>query len=259
MPAPGDPMQLSQLLEHGGWAMWPIYLCSAAALMVTLQRVIVYRAARLGRMGWLSEVLAAAARADVAAAVALCRASPHPAARAIQAMVEVWQGRPDRAEAEAARVGSTEVQRLERHLSLLSFVARVAPLLGLLGTVIGMVRLFISMEHAGPGQVDVRVLSAGIWQALLTTAAGVVVAVPTLAAHAWLQQRADGARLQIHDAVERMLTALPAPAGAREVRPLASPRPVADVPADAAGQGEEGQDASAPARAPASRASSGRR
>lgn len=200
---------ISELLAHGGWAMLPIYACSLVGLAVAAQRLLVLRACRLGDMRWLEAALAAASRNDLERAAELCLTSPHPAARTLAAMALTSATRPDRAEAEAARVGSLEVQRLERFLGLLSFIGRVAPLLGLLGTVIGMVRLFISLQSAAPGQVDVSLLAGGIWQALLTTAAGVCVAVPALAAHAWLIARVDGAALQIHDAVERFLTALP--------------------------------------------------
>ncbi len=73
-----------------------------------------------------------------------------------------------------------EIQRLEKNLALLSFIAQVAPLLGLLGTVLGMVDLFIGLQGSGLSNVDVSALSSGIWKALLTTAAGLMVAVPTL-------------------------------------------------------------------------------
>ncbi len=189
--------------------MAPIYACSILALAVAIQRWLVLRAARLNDLTWLDAALSAVSRNDLQRAEEHCLASPHPAARTLAAMATTCATRPDRAEAEAGRVGSLEVQRLERFVGLLSFVGRIAPLLGLLGTVIGMVRLFIGLQSAAPGQVDVSLLSAGIWQALLTTAAGVVVAVPSLAAHAWLSARIDAVALQIHDAVERFLTALP--------------------------------------------------
>ncbi len=209
MAADTTSWNLAELLTHGGWAMAPIYLCSLIGLAVTVQRWVVLRAARLDDLTWLDATMSAVSRNDLKRAVEHCLASPHPAARTLAAMAATCIDRPDRAEAEAGRVGSLEVQRLERFVGLLSFIGRIAPLLGLLGTVIGMVRLFIGLQSAAPGQVDIALLSAGIWQALLTTAAGVIVAVPSLAAHAWLASRVDAVALQIHDAVERFLTALP--------------------------------------------------
>jgi biopolymer transport protein ExbB len=118
----------------------------------------------------------------------------------------VWRRRPDRAEAEARRVGSLEIQKAESYLPLLSFIAQAAPLLGLLGTVLGMVDLFLGLQSSGLREVDVSLLSSGIWKALLTTAAGLTVAVPTLAAYSYLAHRADGLRLQVTDLVQQLLT-----------------------------------------------------
>ncbi|MCB9645410.1 MAG: MotA/TolQ/ExbB proton channel family protein [Deltaproteobacteria bacterium] len=96
---------------------------------------------------------------------------------------------------------------MEAYLALLAFIAQAAPLLGLLGTVLGMVELFLGLEGAGLRDVDTSLLSAGIWKALLTTAAGLGVAVPTLAGHAYLASRVDLFRLALVDAVERLITA----------------------------------------------------
>ena len=214
---------LADLLAHGGLAMAPIYACSVVGLAVAVQRWLVLRAAHLDDTTWLEAALSAVSRNDLRRAAEHCLTSPHPAASTLAAMAATCIDRPDRAEAEAGRVGSQQIQRLERYVGLLSFIGRIAPLLGLLGTVIGMVRLFIGLQSAAPGQVDVALLSAGIWQALLTTAAGVIVAVPSLAVHAWLSARIDAVALQIHDAVERFLTALPRGSIA-EVRSLDSAR-----------------------------------
>jgi len=91
---------------------------------------------------------------------------------------------------------------------LLAFITQVAPLLGLLGTVLGMVKMFFSLQQAGMSNVDVSLLSSGIWQALLTTAAGLMVAAPSLAAHSYLSTRLEHFRFHLKDSVERLLTAL---------------------------------------------------
>jgi len=205
-------MTLGQLLALGGWPMVPIYICSVVALAVFFRKLFELRRARAGGLGWLESVIDELEAGDLGAAQESCRRVEHPAARAVEAAIHVSKRRPDRAAAEAARVGSLEVQRAEKHLGLLSLIAQVAPLLGLLGTVIGMVRLFLDIE-ASSAMVDTAQLSTGIWQALLTTAAGLVVAVPTLAAYSYLSSCSDSLRLSLHDAVEQTLTAVPAPAG----------------------------------------------
>jgi biopolymer transport protein ExbB len=206
--------------------MVPIYACSVVALAVFLRKLFELRRARATDMAWLEPVIRHLEEGDLGAAAAACADTAHPAARAVEAALRVAKRRPDRIEAEATRVGSIQVQRAERHLGLLSFIAQVAPLLGLLGTVVGMVRLFLDLESS-PGVVDAAQLSAGIWQALLTTAAGLIVAVPTLAGYSYLAWRSDAFRLSLHDAVERALTAAPA-RGARAPQ-RAGPAEVADA------------------------------
>jgi len=201
---------VGELLAFGGWVMYPIYACSLVVITVFVQRVLVFRAHRLGQLAWLAEVFAATGKGDMNSVRETCGAQPHPAARVLEAAAGVWQRRPDRVEAEAGRIASREVQRLEDYLPVLGFVAQAAPLLGLLGTALGMVQLFLGLQNLSPGTMDVSVISSGIWQALLTTVAGLVVAVPTMAAHAYLSSRVSALRLCLHDVVEQFLTAVPA-------------------------------------------------
>ncbi len=156
---------------------------------------------------WLAPALDLVQAQELNEATSRLTAQRHPGARVLAGMVEMLRSRPSRAFAEAERLGSLELQALESHLVLLAFIARAAPLLGLLGTVLGMVDLFLGLQGAGLKDVDVGLLSSGIWKALLTTAAGLVVALPTLAAHTYLSTQADGFRLGVADAVQRLLTA----------------------------------------------------
>ena len=202
-------MRLVDLLAYGGWAMVPIYICSAISLCVFIERWLVLRGARIGDLRWLPDVMNAARKKEFDRITALCRNCLHPGARVIEAMTAVWSSRPDRAEAEAGRETTLQVHLFQRHVSILSFIAKAAPLLGLLGTVIGMVQLFIGLQDAPPGQIDIGLFASGIWKALLTTAAGVVVAVPSLAGYTYLITRVDRLHLKLHDIVERLLTAVP--------------------------------------------------
>jgi biopolymer transport protein ExbB len=198
-----------ELLEHGGWAMYPLYACSLLAVTIFIRKVLELRAARLWDLGWLEPALEEIRSGALSTARQRCEGARQPVARVVGAVLAVLERRPERAEAEAIRVGSLELQALERHVSALSFVSQVAPLLGLLGTVLGMVSLFLALQGTGTGRIDAALLSGGIWKALLTTAAGLVVAVPSLAGHALLTSRTDRLRLQIADVVQRVLTAAP--------------------------------------------------
>ena len=222
-------MSLGELLALGGWPMVPIYACSVVAVTVFIRKLLELRAITRADMGWLEKSVELLDEGDCDEAREICSRANHPAARAVEAALRVAERRPDRVEAEAERAGSIEVQRTEKHLGLLSFIAQVAPLLGLLGTVIGMVNLFLDLQSQA-GVAGASELSAGIWKALLTTAAGLIVAVPTLAGYSYLAAQSDAFRLALHDAVERTLTALPLPAPARSSSTAeATPLEIADA------------------------------
>ncbi|MEM9583111.1 MAG: MotA/TolQ/ExbB proton channel family protein [Pseudomonadota bacterium] len=103
-------------------------------------------------------------------------------------------------EAELMRQGNAEVETMARHIRILELIAMVAPLLGLLGTVLGMIQSFQELELA-QGAANASVLAGGIWQALLTTAAGLVVAIPAAIAATLLSARVEGAAHDIESAV----------------------------------------------------------
>jgi len=202
-------MTLYELLVQGGWAMIPIYACSIVGVGVFVQKLIELRQADLRSLGWLAGVIEHVEAGDYASAERVCRSARHPGARVLEAVVYALNVRPSQVEAEAKRVGSQQLQQLERNLALLSFLAQIAPLLGLLGTVVGMVELFMGLQAAGHEQLAVGDLASGIWKALLTTAAGLTVAVPALAAYAFLTSRVDAVRLQFADMVQRVLFRAP--------------------------------------------------
>lgn len=202
-------MSVGQLLSQGGWAMYPIYLCSFVALLAFCERLFLYWKIRGHDLPWLSPVLDKVEQKDWDKALQYCKAVQHPIANVLDASIQMFLHRPDRVKAEAQRVGMNILSRFDRFLDLLSFIAQVAPLLGLLGTVIGMVKMFYGLQKAGLANVDASALSSGIWQALLTTAAGLVVAAPTLAAYMYLSARMERFRNQMRDATEQLLTALP--------------------------------------------------
>ncbi len=206
-------MRFAELLEKGGWTMAPIYLCSLVAVAVFVKKALEFRAARLNDVGWFDQVLSALKAGEWQKAGGATKNSVHPASRVVSSTITFLHEKPTRAAAEAQRVGSLEIQKLGRNLSLLSFIAQVAPLLGLPGTVLGMVDLFIGLQGTGLASVDVSQLSEGIWKALLTTAAGLLVAVPSLAGHSYLASKTDGLRLQLSDAVQQVMNEAPSGEG----------------------------------------------
>ncbi|AZV81063.1 MotA/TolQ/ExbB proton channel family protein (plasmid) [Parasedimentitalea marina] len=121
---------------------------------------------------------------------------------AMQALTEGLSG--PRLEGELMRRGNAEVMQMNSLIRLLELIAMVSPLLGLLGTVLGMIQSFQELELA-QGAANASVLAGGIWQALLTTAAGLLVAIPAAIAAGLYAARIDGAAQQIESAVGRLL------------------------------------------------------
>jgi len=101
---------------------------------------------------------------------------------------------------ELNRVATLKLEQLRSYLHPLEVIATLSPLLGLLGTVIGMIMAFQQMAAAG-NQVDLSVLSGGIWQALLTTAVGLTVAIPVVAVHTWLERKIERVASLMNDVV----------------------------------------------------------
>jgi biopolymer transport protein ExbB len=202
-------MAIGKLLAQGGWAMWPIYLCSLLGLAVCFQSLVRFQAIRARKLPWLREVLVLLDRGELDKALIKCADYRHPVAHVIACSAQLLNLRPERVESEARRVASLELQRFEAPLPLLSFIAQVAPLLGLLGTVIGMVQMFLGLQTSGMANVNASQLSSGIWQALLTTAGGLMVAAPTLAAHLYFSTRVERFRHQLEDAIEQFLSISP--------------------------------------------------
>lgn len=106
---------------------------------------------------------------------------------------------------EVERLAMNQLHQLRSYLRPLEIIATLSPLLGLLGTVLGMITAFQQMEGAG-NQVDPSVLSGGIWQALLTTAVGLAVAIPVVSLHSWLERKVDRIAHNINDAVTQVFT-----------------------------------------------------
>ena len=124
----------------------------------------------------------------------------HPAARIVIVTIDSQKLNDEDKENQISIEGEKELRNLEYLLKPLEVISNIAPLLGLLGTVIGMINAFSKLEEAG-SRVDPAILAGGIWEALLTTAFGLIVAIPALAAFYWLDGRVDKAREDIRHLV----------------------------------------------------------
>jgi biopolymer transport protein ExbB len=209
---PGWLAQALDLLFKGGPVMMVLLALSVVALAIILVKWSQFARAGLRRTGFVEPAVAALGAGDREAALTALRRSRHPAARVMETAV-VAAANPrvsaDDRDAEIGRVGTAEIRNLETYLRGLEVIANLSPLLGLLGTVLGMINAFSELEAAG-AKVDPALLAGGIWEALLTTAFGLVIAIPALAAYYMFEGRVEMVRATMKDVTVRVL-ALAAP------------------------------------------------
>jgi len=178
-----------ELLRSGGPVMIPIGLCSLVGLAVLIERLMALRRRRIVLPEIAGVVDTLDAGTDFGVAYAILSRHPGPFANVVRAGLDHAGAEWTIIRDAMQEAGRQEAVRLTRNLGMLETVAAVAPLLGLLGTVTGMIRLFNAMAAQGVGQA--QYLSSGIAEAMITTAAGLIIGIPALVAHNWLRGRAE--------------------------------------------------------------------
>lgn len=175
-------MSLLGIFVKGGILMYPILLCSFVAVYVAIERALVLRQAQLNVGQFMMKLRSIFRKGDASAVLAFCSQKNAPIANIIsRGIVKHHQGAEKIREA-VENAGREEVYNLEKHLSILASIAGVAPMLGFLGTVTGMIGAFQVIERLG-GSVNPGDLAGGIWEALVTTAFGLIVGIPALAVY----------------------------------------------------------------------------
>ncbi len=199
--------RLVGFLDAGGPVVLILLGASVVALAFVLVKLWQLWRMRVTDVRPADEALDRFHRGDVQGAIQCAEATPNPAARAVARGIRGLHGGAPEAivREEVVRYGNATIQSLRQGLRPLEVIGALAPLLGLLGTVMGMIRAFRALEEAG-SQVDPAVLSGGIWEALLTTAVGLAVAIPVVAALNWLETRVERVAHRMDDAVTRLFT-----------------------------------------------------
>ena len=178
------------LAFKGGWIMVVLLLLSLMACYIFIQRLMVIRRAGKEDETFMNRIKDYIHEGKVDSALNLCRSTNTPSARMIEKGI-TRLGRPMNDVLVAIEnVGNLEIAKLEKGFPLIATTAAGAPMLGFLGTVTGMVRAFFDMANAGTN-VDVTLLSGGIYEALVTTVGGMVVGIITLFAYNYLVSQAD--------------------------------------------------------------------
>jgi biopolymer transport protein ExbB len=190
---------LPELLANGGLMLWLILLASAVAVAVFIERFLHCHRAQINSTEFLNGVRTVLKRDNVVEALSICDATPGPVARLVRtAIVNRDQGR-ERVREALEEAGLLEVPRLEEKLNLLATIAQLAPLLGLLGTVLGFIKTFAFVQGQGV-YAHLSDLSTGIWQALICAAAGLAVAIPAHAGYNYLVSRVNSIVLDMERA-----------------------------------------------------------
>lgn len=178
-----------ELIKSGGWLMLPILLCSVLALAIILERFWTLRPNRIAPKNLLSEVWGWIRSNQLTAERMHDLRTSTPLGRILAAGLSNSKYGRDIMKESIQEVASHVIHEMERYLNTLGTIALIAPLLGLLGTVIGMIKVFTAIMVQGTGNANV--LAGGISEALITTAAGLSVAIPTLIFHRLFQRRID--------------------------------------------------------------------
>jgi biopolymer transport protein ExbB len=186
-----------EIFQKGGPLMYPILLCSVLALAIFFERL--WTLFRLGRgtIAMVREVESLVRKNRIDEAVIVCQRAGTPLARILVSALRN-AGRPrEQIKTIVEEVGGRETAPLERYLGLLGTIATISPLLGLLGTVLGMIEAFTVIAAQGGGTP--ATLGGGISKALITTAAGLTVAIPTILLHKYLTSRVDRMVLEMEE------------------------------------------------------------
>lgn len=161
--------------------MWPLLILSIASLAVIAERFMIFTTRRFPAGKQLSEIISLASQGNTEAALSIIEES---SPTYIDVFKSFFSKLPDsQKEHEIQLAGEEALFSLSRRLDFLATVANTAPLIGLFGTVLGMINAFSKLSASG--NIDITMLAGGIWQALLTTAAGLGVAIPAMFAHRW--------------------------------------------------------------------------
>ncbi len=202
----GQALKLADLWEAGGFMMWPLGICLVLGLLIIVWKFfdLQIKAAKNRRL--LKEVDGLIAQQRLDQALALCEESNSPAGNILAAGLRRYKEGTARVTQAIENAGAIEVQKMERGLVWLATLSNVAPLLGFLGTVIGMIQAFQAIEIAG--EVEATLVAGGIKVALITTATGLAIAIPINIAHNYFVSRVDRLVIDMEEAAQKMIDAV---------------------------------------------------
>jgi len=194
---------LISLFNRGGFAMWILLVLSIIGVAVIIERVITLTRARLNPKKFVGQIKEEISQGGVKAGVDLCDRTASPIAKVFAPAIQRYKLGKEAIEEAIARAGTTELAFLDRGMLILAAVATVAPLVGFLGTVIGMIKAFGTIEAMG--EVHPASVAGGISEALITTATGLIIAAPVAIFHAFFTSRINGYTRDMEDGANELV------------------------------------------------------
>lgn len=199
------------LITKSGLLIIPIFLCSIFSLAIVIERLFFYWSIRRNKMPVLSPILDLVRKREIAEAIDSCEKKPFYVTNILKSGLSHYGEAKDIIREVMENVSLYEMPKLERGLNFLGTIAHISPLLGLLGTVVGLAKSFYIIEQKAVkvGLVNPADLAGGIWEALLTTVAGLFVAIPTYIMYNYFVHRVKLATLEAERAATELLEILP--------------------------------------------------
>ncbi len=195
------------IIQKGGFLIFPLLFCSVLALTVIIERAISLSRAQINKKVFMKRLAELISRNRIMDAVNYCEKYNAPLSRVIKAGLLKHNQTRDYIQSSVEKAIREEIPFLERYLGILATITSVTPLIGFLGTVSGMIKVFIQVE-ASTGLISPKMLSGGVWEALLTTAFGLAIAIPTLVAYNFFLSRSRTLVNEIEDAGVELLSLL---------------------------------------------------
>ncbi|MEE2905067.1 MAG: MotA/TolQ/ExbB proton channel family protein [Gemmatimonadota bacterium] len=198
--------QVNQLWGDTGFMRWPLAFCLGLGIVVIILKFISLTVKAVKTRGILKEVDELLTQQRIGEALELTRETDAPAAKILNAGLERHDEGTDRVMKAIENQGLIEMSKLESWLVVLATLTNIAPLLGFLGTVIGLILAFQSIEAAG--EVEATLVAGGIKVALLTTAAGLMIAIPVSIGHNYFVAKIDGMVIDMEESAQKMVDTL---------------------------------------------------
>ena len=202
----GQSLNIADIWQAGGFMMWPLGFCLAVGMLIIVWKFFDLQVKAAKTRRFLGEVDELVATRKLDQALRLCEENDSPAAHIMRAGLERYQDGTERAVKAIENAGVIELASLERGLVWLATLSNVAPLLGFLGTVIGMIQAFQAIEIAG--EVEATLVAGGIKVALITTATGLTIAIPINVMHNYFVTRVDRLVIDMEESTQKMIDAL---------------------------------------------------